>query len=586
MNRRIILSGLVLALACKGDLKTGPTPGPAVMALLQGNLQTAEVGTALPLAPAVLITKDDGLPAEGVVVVFAVAEGGGTAGVTSVVTGPDGIASAGSWTLGVTSGTNRLTASSDGIAGSPLTFSATARPGIPAQAELLTPPPATVGSGALFSPQPSVQLQDIYGNPDEVAGASVTVSILQGSGATLVGTTTAVTDATGTATFTDLRLQGVVGDYTLSFSSPPLPPVTAATHISPGSATTVSKQAGDNQAAPVGTDVGVAPAVLVRDASGNPVAGVQVGFTVALGGGSIAGGTATTNQLGIASSGNWTLGPSAGPNTLTASVTGLAPVTFTATGTVVPPGPPASITKISGDNQTGIAGTAAAESLVVQVRDGNGLALSGVNVSWSVLGGGGSVSPAASLTDAAGLARSRWTLGSTAGGNTVRASAAGFHALFTGTGVAGAPSTLARQAGNNQAAPVSSPVPIDPSVIVTDAGGNPVAGVAVAFAVTGGGGSIANAQALTDGQGIASGGAWTLGPIAGANSLTATAAGLSGSPAVFSATGSVLPPGPPAAIIKVSGDAQTVVAGAIAPESLVVQVRDANGAGVPGITVG
>ena len=43
----------------------------------------------------------------------------------------------------------------------------------------------------------------------------------------------------------------------------------------------------------------------------------------------------TTNASGIATVGNWTLGTTAGSNTLTATATGLAgsPVTFTATGT-------------------------------------------------------------------------------------------------------------------------------------------------------------------------------------------------------------------------------------------------------------
>lgn len=37
--------------------------------------------------------------------------------------------------------------------------------------------------------------------------------------------------------------------------------------------------------------------------------------------------------------------------------------------------------------------------------------VAGVLVTWSVVDGGGNISPASSTTDAAGIATSRWTLG-------------------------------------------------------------------------------------------------------------------------------------------------------------------------------
>ena len=42
---------------------------------------------------------------------------------------------------------------------------------------------------------------------------------------------------------------------------------------------------------------------------------------------------------------------------------------------------------------------------------------------------------------------------------------------------------------------------------------------------------------MTDASGIATVGSWTLGAAAGANTLTATSAGLTGSPVTFTATG-------------------------------------------------
>jgi hypothetical protein len=64
-----------------------------------------------------------------------------------------------------------------------------------------------------------------------------------------------------------------------------------------------------------------------------------------------------------------------------------------------------------------------------------------------------------------------------------------------------------------------------------------VSGVVVTFTVTSGNGTTANPSATTDAQGNATSGAWTLGPAAGPNTLRAVAAGLPGSPVVFTATG-------------------------------------------------
>ncbi|HEV7387886.1 MAG TPA: hypothetical protein VGN73_04660 [Gemmatimonadaceae bacterium] len=74
-----------------------------------------------------------------------------------------------------------------------------------------------------------------------------------------------------------------------------------------------------------------------------------------------------------------------------------------------------------------------------------------------------------------------------------------------------------------------------PSVVVSDASGNPMSGVSVTFAVTAGGGSLTGGHAVSDASGIATVGSWTLGQTPGTNTVTATTAGL---PAVtFTAQG-------------------------------------------------
>lgn len=104
----------------------------------------------------------------------------------------------------------------------------------------------------------------------------------------------------------------------------------------PGNVSSLQKTAGDNQTAKVGTAVAIVPTVKAVDQYGNPVSGLDVAWRVVTGGGTIAGGvtaTSKTDTTGVAvPPGAWKLGPAVGSNTLTATVTDVAAVTFTATG--------------------------------------------------------------------------------------------------------------------------------------------------------------------------------------------------------------------------------------------------------------
>jgi hypothetical protein len=77
------------------------------------------------------------------------------------------------------------------------------------------------------------------------------------------------------------------------------------------------------------------PQVTLTDASGHPVAGVAVTF-VAQGGGNLTGAMAQTDSAGRAHPSSWRLGRS-GTQSVTASSSGLAPVTFNASATAPPP---------------------------------------------------------------------------------------------------------------------------------------------------------------------------------------------------------------------------------------------------------
>ncbi len=98
------------------------------------------------------------------------------------------------------------------------------------------------------------------------------------------------------------------------------------------------------------------------------------------------------------------------------------------------------------------------------------------------------------------------------------------------------PSRLVESAGDDQTAPAGTIVPIPPAVRADDPFSNPLPSFAIDFAVSMGGGSVTGGNASTNASGIASVDAWTLGPTAGQNALTAAGAGLTGSPQTFTAT--------------------------------------------------
>jgi len=198
-----------------------------------------------------------------------------------------------------------------------------------------------------------------------------------------------------------------------------------------------------------------------------------------------------------------------------------------------------TVTKVGGDGQTGQAGHALPVPLAVLVNDSTGHGLAGVLVTWAISAGRGGVNPRTSTTDTSGLASTTWTLGTVAGANGATGSVPGLPAVtFQATGVAGPAANVARQAGNGQSAPVGTAVATAPAVLVTDAFGNPRAGVAVTFAVASGGGSVGGASQTTNASGIATVGSWTLGGAAGTNTLTATVtgSGIAGNPVTFTAT--------------------------------------------------
>jgi hypothetical protein len=206
-----------------------------------------------------------------------------------------------------------------------------------------------------------------------------------------------------------------------------------------GEATQIAVNAGNSQSATVGTAVTTLPSVIVKDGNNTPVSDVSVTFAVATGGGSVTGASATTNASGIATVGSWTLGTTAGSNTMTATSGSLSgsPVTFTATGTA---GAATQIAVNAGNSQSATVGTAVTTLPSVIVKDVYDNPVSGVSVTFAISTDGSSGTGLSATTGSNGIATvGSWILGPTVGSNTMTAtsgSLSGSPVTFTATGTA------------------------------------------------------------------------------------------------------------------------------------------------------
>ncbi|HEX8429757.1 MAG TPA: Ig-like domain-containing protein [Longimicrobium sp.] len=320
----LVLFASVAAAACDNGTESRT---PVAMAPNNPATLTSTAGAALSIPPAVRVFDDEGTGVEGVTVTFTVGSGNGSVTGATAVTNFDGVATVGSWKLGNAVGANTLVATAEGL--NAVTFTATGIAGQAATIRVISGDAQTGTAGTALPAPFTVRVSDQFDNP--VSGAVVTFAVTSGGGT--VAPLTANTNAQGLATAT-LTLGRTSGANTVTATTPGAAPVTFTATARVGAAAAIAKTAGDNQTAQVNSAVTTAPVVTVTDAAGNGVPGVVVTFTVASGGGRVANTTATTGTTGTASSGTWTLGPTVGANTLTASAAGVTgTVTFTATAT-------------------------------------------------------------------------------------------------------------------------------------------------------------------------------------------------------------------------------------------------------------
>lgn len=351
---------------------------------VSGDSQTAPVGSALAAPLVVRVADAFGNPIQGVTVTWKV-DGGGSTSEQSTTTGADGLSSV-TRTLGDNAGPQHTLASADGLAGSPVTFVATATAGA---ASGVTAVGGNGQSGPVGTrlPQPlAVEVRDAQGNA--VPGVAVTWVIGVGGGSIDPGTST--TDAGGRAS-ANWTLGATPGQNTVSavVSGIGVAEFAATATGGPPAATSTTITSDQPDPSRVGDSVTVQ--VTVTSPAGTPIGTVTIHdgndtcpITLADGQGSC------TLQLNTA-----------GERTLTASYAGadgFAPSSDTESHSVQPAPQPA-LAVVQQPSSPATVGVAFPSQPIIQLQvDGQNQAVAGVQVTVDIQDGGGSLTGTTTVT--------------------------------------------------------------------------------------------------------------------------------------------------------------------------------------------
>jgi hypothetical protein len=489
--------------------------------------------------------------------------GAGTLSGTATVAASSGVATFTGLSINKAGTGYTLGASSAGLTGATSgTFNIT--PAAASQIVLVTAP-AGASSGSAFSTQPVLQLKDAFGNSVSQAGVSVTAAITAGAGGTLGGTTSVASDANGTITFTNLSITGTAGSFTLGFTSGGLTAASSGSfNVGAGAASKLAFTAQPSNAV-AGTTLGTIT-VTVQDASNNTVTGSSASITLAIGtnpgAGTLSGTATVAASSGVATFTGLNINKTGTGYTLSAAATGLTGAT---SGTFnITPG--AAATAVFNQQPTNaVSGVSISPAITVTVRDANSnLVANGTSVSMAILNNAGSpagtLSGTTSVTTTSGVATfSNLSIDKAGVGYTIRATSGAAGVTSSAFNITNAAATtITALTATNQTTPVGAgcknsfltgpcAMPL-PSVKVTDANGNAVAGVTVRFtlttAISGNKGEFTvNAVQLTttgsftdvvtDATGTISATSWKSAQSNGANTVTAAATGLTNSPITF-----------------------------------------------------
>jgi adhesin/invasin len=504
--------------------------GTATQMLANGPLAyQGTVNSPVSPAPSVVVRDEAGNPVPGVAITFG-ADRDGSVSPSTAITNELGVAQVTSWTLGRSAGVRySLMARIQSAGNDPVVFSATAQAGAAGRLQITVQPSPTARSGAPFSRQPVVQVEDALGNPAPQPGLAITATLLSGPAGELQRAS-ATTNASGLATFSDLSLTGLVGDYRLSFSTSTLAGVPSEPiSLTAGPPSRLALTGSPIPTARSRVPLSPQPSIQLQDASGNPVAqgGVEVRASIAAGEGTLGGQTsALTNGEGRADYTDLAIVGVPGVRTLRFASTRPASEVLSAAITLpsvvaisLSTAPPSPI----------VVGTRLAAPVSWTLNDAANQPVADAPVVISVSAGG--FVEAASTSDPSGVVQLQsWTVAQTAGSQYVELEVPGVGvSRVTVEAIPDAADSLYMHSGDDQSAPVNSELPQAFVVRVVDQYGNGVSSVTVEWATCDG---IGGFQSPTDIGGYASAFQPT-GPTPGDFCAMASRLGLAGSPAQF-----------------------------------------------------
>jgi hypothetical protein len=253
---------------------------------------------------------------------------------------------------------------------------------------------------------------------------------------------------------------------------------------------------GDDQQGVAGQPLADSLIVMISDEANRPVAGRVVSLATS-GGGSANPSQVTTDEEGMASF-RWVLGPSAGGQSLVVGLGTAGPqVTFIATAQA---GPVSLISAVSGDGQTGQAGSPLTLPLVVRLVDSFGNGVAGADVFWQA--SDGRLNKGMTTTSSDGSTSVTWTLGSGSGIQTATArfqGAEGSPITFNATALQSSSPRLHLITEPSSTAQSGEEFAQQPSVRLEDSQGQPlrVSGIAVTVAIATGGGILGGNTTLS-----------------------------------------------------------------------------------------
>ncbi|HEY3134240.1 MAG TPA: Ig-like domain-containing protein [Gemmatimonadaceae bacterium] len=346
------------------------------------------------------------------------------------------------------------------------------------------------------------------------SGKRVTFRVADGQGA--VDPASAVTDADGRAR-TSWTLGVDPGRQTLFASvenvDSALPIIAEADPVAANTRVTALVEALTGKA---GGQLPDSVAIRVTDSTGRALPDVPVRWTL-VDGGNVDSASSRTDSLGVASA-RWTLAKKTGTQRLRAQVgsgsaLGIPPVTLKATALA---GAAAAVLATAGDNQKAAAGSQLPKAIAFSVTDANG---SGVaDAILTLAPSGGLLSDSSLTTDSLGVARTRWTMGHSAGDYTLAVKLEGVKKLLKVAAKAtpAAPANLAFDdaPGDKHARDAAKTKRL--YALVTDVYGNPVPDARVNFSAKGG--VVTPARAVSDARGRAAL-TWKLGSKPGEQTL-------------------------------------------------------------------